>query len=352
MSKVRIGFVGTGGMGQMAHLRNYSTLEECEVVAVSDLRRQTAEAVARRYAVPKVYSSHEEMLRAEKLDGLVASMWFTLHGSLMPELHRQVKYVFTEKPVALSVQTGEAIAKSAAKAGCTHMIGYHKRSDPATMYARALIDEWKQSGRMGPLKYVRLTMPSGDWIANGYIGLINAGDQPTGSGPTPEPPIPDMDEKTAGAYNDFVNFYIHQINLMRHLLGENYKVTYAEKSGVVLAVESISGIPGIIEMTPYETTIDWQETALVAFEKGYIKIKLSAPLTANRAGTVEVYSDPGEVATPQRISPTLPWIHAMRQQAMNFIEVCQGKRKPLCDAAEAVEDLKAAREYIKLRYGQ
>ena len=115
-----------------------------------------------------------------------------------------------------------------------------------------------------------------------------------------------MDEKTYKQYVSFVNYYIHQVNMMRHLLGEPYKVTYAEKSGVLLAVQSDSGVAGVIEMTPYRTTIDWEETLLVAFEKGYIQVRLPAPLANNRAGTVEVFTDPGNGATPQRTIPTPP----------------------------------------------
>lgn len=37
-----------------------------------------------------------------------------------------------------------------------------------------------------------------------------------------------MDEATFRAYTDFVNYYIHQVNLLRFFLGENYRVTYAE----------------------------------------------------------------------------------------------------------------------------
>jgi predicted dehydrogenase len=230
------------------------------------------------------------------------------------------------------------------------MVGYHKRSDPATQYAQRTIGEWKASGKMGKLKYVRILMPAGDWIANGFHGLLNANDP--GPGLDREPACSDMNAETAKQYVSFVNYYIHQVNLMRHLLGEPYRVTYAEKSGVLLAVESASGVAGVIEMTPYRTTIEWEEEALVAFENGYLKLGLPAPLASNRAGTVEVYEDPGNSATPVRSSPTLPWVHAMRQQAINFVKVCQGEMKPPCDATEAVEDLKVAREYIKLRYGQ
>ena len=76
MEKVRIGFVGVGAMGQMAHLRNYVTLEDCEVVAIAELRPKTRELVARRYGVAKTYADHREMLATEELDGVVASQPF------------------------------------------------------------------------------------------------------------------------------------------------------------------------------------------------------------------------------------------------------------------------------------
>ena len=71
--KVRIGFIGVGGMGQMAHLRNYANVDECEVVAVAEMREKTGQLVATRYGIPKVYKTHTDMLAKEKLDGIVAS---------------------------------------------------------------------------------------------------------------------------------------------------------------------------------------------------------------------------------------------------------------------------------------
>jgi predicted dehydrogenase len=354
--KVRIGFVGVGGMGQMAHLRNYLTVPDCEVVAVAEIREKTGQLVATRNGIPKVYRNHAEMLAAECLDGVVASQPFDVHATLLPEIYGRVKHVFTEKPLAVGVQAGEMLAALAAKTGTVHMVGYHKRSDPATVYAKGVSDGWKASGEMGKLRYVRILMPAGDWIANGLIGMLNAGDKPTQAVAREAATMTDLPGTDAGAvarneYVNFVNFYIHQINYMRHMLGEPYKVVFAPRSGVLLAVESASGVTGTIEMTPYRTTIAWEESILVAFENGYVKIELPAPVTVNRPGSVEVYADPGNGVTPLRTSPTLPWIHAMRQQAMDFVKVCRGEMVPPCTAAEAVEDLKAAREYIRLRDG-
>ena len=226
------------------------------------------------------------------------------------------------------------------------MVGYHKRSDPATAYARQIIDELKASAELGPMKYVRILMPAGDFIANGLAGMLKTDEQfpPLESEGRP----PDMDDQTAKKYVAFVNYYIHQVNLMRHLMTEPYEVAYADPSGVLLAVRSKSGVPGVIEMTPYRTTVDWQESVLVAFEKGYVRLRLPPPLACNRAGTVEIYKDPGKGKMPQRTEPTFPHVHAMLQQAVNFVKVCKGEMAPPCQASEAVEDLRIARDYIRL----
>jgi len=348
--KVRIGFVGVGNMGQCAHLKNYATLEDCEVAALAELRSGLAQKVAARYGVKGVYSSHKEMLKAEKLDAIVAVHSFGRHGILVPELLAARVPVLTEKPLASSIDAGKKIVKAVQKSGTFLMIGYHKRSDPATMLAKERIEELKTSGELGKMKYVRILMPAGDWIAEGFSDLIRTDE------PYPEvefsPPPRDMDEKTFQRYEAFVNYYIHQVNLMRHMLGEPYKVRYADRSGVLFVGESRSGVTCAIEMSPYETTIDWQESALVAFERGYVKLYLPAPLASNRPGRVEIFKDPGGAAAPQTIVPQLPWIHAMRQQAINFVRAVRGEIRPLCEAAEALEDLKVAREYIRLLLGR
>ena len=127
-----------------------------------------------------------------------------------------------------------------------HAWGYHKRSDPATEYAKQAIEEWKRSGECGKMRYIRLSMPPGDWIAGGFTDFINSS-EPTGnleSDPAPD----DMDVATASEYTGFVNYYIHQVNLLRHLLGESYAVSYADPAKVLFVAHSASGVPCTIEM--------------------------------------------------------------------------------------------------------
>ncbi|HOL66292.1 MAG TPA: Gfo/Idh/MocA family oxidoreductase [bacterium] len=348
MEKLRLGFVGAGSMGQTAHLKNYAVLPDCEVVAVAELREKLGQAVASRYGIRHVYRDHHQLLAREKLDALIVSQPFRRHGQLLPELLPAGIPIFIEKPLAASVPTGEAIVAALGQSKTWLMVGYHKRCDPAVEAAQQEIQRLKKTGEAGRLQYVRLTMPPGDWIAGGFDDLIKT-EEPVPPLPLDGPP-PDLNEPAWQEYLTLVNYYIHQINLMRFLLAEPYRVTYAHPSGKLMVVESESGVPGIIEMAPYTASSTWQETALVCFQHGYLKIDLPPPLAMNRPGNLEIFLDiPGQKGLT--VKPQLPPVHAMRRQAENFLKAVRGEGEIVCPAEEALQDLVVAREYLRLLRG-
>src|SRR5438067_2340339 len=107
------------------------------------------------------------MLAKEKLDAIVAIQQYATHGMLVPELLERGVAVITEKPLARSVEAGEKILKASSGSKGRLFIGYHKRSDPATLAARRQIEAWKSTGEVGAMKYILVTMPPGDWAAGG-----------------------------------------------------------------------------------------------------------------------------------------------------------------------------------------
>ncbi len=346
--KTRIGFIGVGGMGQSAHLRSYVTIPECEVVAVADLKFEQAQQVATRYGIPNAYPSHEELLKNEEVDALVVSQTFWYHGSILPKVLQSGLPLFIEKPLASSIPVGEKIIAEMEKANTWIMVGNHKRSEMAVTYGKKLIEDYQKKGTLGALKYVRMEMPPGDWRVNGFREHIRVDDS-TVSGLVEDAPDPDFSAEENKKYIHLVNFYIHQINLIRYFLGESYRVTYADPSGVLLIGESKSGVPCSLEMDTYRSTIAWNEKAFISFEKGFIEMGLPAPLAKNRPGWIRYFEDPDDSETaPMVMTPDLPWEDAMRQQALQFIRAVRGEIEPPCSAYEALEDLKNAKEYLNL----
>jgi len=345
-NKLRIGFVGGGGMGQMAHLSNYAELrDECEVVALAEMRPESARLVASRYGIPQVYGSHLELLARAEVDAIVAPQQYRNHYAVIPDILRAGIPVFTEKPLSMTVREGRKLADLARETGTLHMVGYHKRSDPAMAYAKSVVDEWKAGGQYGKLRYIRITMPPGDWIGGA--------DRPLGVDGEPYPQLtpeagPERYSDEEARYLDwFVNYYIHQVNAIRFFLGENYRLTFGDRAGVLLVGESDSGVTVTLEMEPYSTSVEWHENVLVTFEKGYVQVELPAPLARQQAGKVTVYRDNPQLGgRPELIRPIMPNVSAMRNQASNFLAAVRGDRPAPCTSAEALEDLILAESYI------
>ena len=342
---LKLGFVGAGAMGQCAHLRHYASRSDCHVVALAELRPELGWSVARRYGIERVYSDHRALLEAENdLDGVVAIQPFELHGQILPAIYEAGIPVLTEKPLSAFASVGERLVESLAGSGARHYVAYHKRSDPATEWTVAEIDRLRASGELGPLRYVRLTMPPGDFIAGGFAERIVTDEEPPELAADPAPS--GMSDSRRERLRQTVNFSIHQLDLMRHLMREPYELAHVAGRGLLLLAKSAGGVPGVLEAGPFRTTRGWDEAALVAFERGWVHLELPAPLALNTPGRVTVYRDPGPDHEPQTVMPRLPPVGAMQQQATNFLEAIRGAETPLCEAEEALADLRTAETYV------
>jgi hypothetical protein len=207
------------------------------------------------------------------------------------------------------------------------------------------IEEWKKSGELGEFSYLRASMPPGNWMF-GIEDPIFANDSDQSPAQEQESVPSWMDKGTGEKYVDFVNYYIHQLNLIRYLLKEDYSVKYAESSGRLLVGETDSGKPVVLEMNTYNLKNEWHEFYTAFFEKGYIKLSLPAPLARQHSGKVEIYinNNSGEYYKNPVFSPR--W--CMSEQARIFVETIQKKRDCISPAEDGLKDLEVAESYIKL----
>lgn len=327
-------------MGQSAHLKNFSTLSDCRIVAIAEPRSGLAGSVARKYGIPATYPDAQEMLDHEQLDGIVAIQPFTRNLQIIAPLYRFGIPILSEKPLAASVEIGQEMIDALSQTAAQHFVGYHKRSDPASVRARATIKELRSLGTLGDLHYVRMTMPPGDWVQGGFDDLLRSDESVPDTSP---------DADVDPAYLSFINYYIHQVNLIRFLLDEIYEVEFTDAKGLILGGQSQSGATVLLEMAPWSQETGWNETALVCFEKGWVKLELPAPLASHVSGTLSIFGDTsGSGAARLTTFPAEP-THAMLAQASAFLAAIRGEETPLCPAQDAVIDLDIAAQYMNLR---
>src|SRR5271165_521727 len=100
---IRLAYVGCGFMAQNVHLPNFSTLNDCRLVALAEHRNVLAHKVAERFGVPKVYDDHRRLLEDTEIDAVALSADYAQQGEIAADVLRGGKHVFMEKPMAVSV---------------------------------------------------------------------------------------------------------------------------------------------------------------------------------------------------------------------------------------------------------
>ena len=117
MKKVKIGFVGTGAISGI-YLENITnTFREIEIAGVCDLVKERAEAVVEKYNIPKLYNDVNELLADPEVDIVLNLTRPYEHYNVTMAALRAGKHVYSEKPLAASLEEGREIMELAAKTG-------------------------------------------------------------------------------------------------------------------------------------------------------------------------------------------------------------------------------------------
>ena len=121
MSKIRIGVVGCGDVAQHTYLPGLARLHRegsLDFVAVADAIEGRAAAFAERYSVPHAYASVDALLQGG-VDLVVNLTPMQVHAEVTLAALVAGKHVYTEKPIATSLEDAHAIVAAARAAGLT-----------------------------------------------------------------------------------------------------------------------------------------------------------------------------------------------------------------------------------------
>ncbi|HUS81367.1 MAG TPA: Gfo/Idh/MocA family oxidoreductase [Armatimonadota bacterium] len=336
---VRLGFVGCGYMGQLAHLHNFLALGGCEVVALAEARPRLRELVAQRHGIPRAVASHGELAAADDLDAVVSITPETLNERIVSDLLAAGKPVMTEKPMTTSVEAGERML-AAATGGAFLMVGYMKRYDDGVREARRIIDGWIAGGELGEMTFARAHSFGGQWQC-GLVGQITTDE------PAPDferTPILDWVPAAAAArYNSLNNVYCHNINLVRHLTGSELEVEHASLTGTTWHVHCRGRCPVSLEFGWLDAHA-WEEHTRIYFEHGWIEVETPPPLLRNVPAKVTVYRA-GE--RPEVCQPIAPWTWAFANEAAHFVQCVREGATPLSSGEDSLQDLRIVEDMAR-----
>lgn len=336
---VRLGLVGSGTMGQWAHLANYAELDGVDLVVLAEGRAELAQRVATRYGIQETCANHTELAARDDLDAVVAILPFQLHYGVVRELLASGKHVATEKALCLTEPAGQALVEAAAAAGKIYQVCYMKRFDPAVVRARELIAGLRASGEAGELREARIWCCHGDWTWQMAPPLRTT--EPLPAYPAePEPAQPGATPEQTAWATSWLNYYSHQTNLVRYLVGEDYQPAYHDhwSGGDLVVAHTPDGVRIVLEFTTYRVP-GWDEGFELRFERAVVNGRLPAPLARQQSGELELLYA-GQQPRVER--PYTAPIWAMKAQAEAFIETVRSGGATLSPAAEAFKEVELA----------
>lgn len=150
MENVRIGIVGTGGMGT-THARNLleGKIAGATLTAVCDTA-QSRLTTAQESLSPELrcYLDIDEFLKADVVDAVLIATPHFHHPPIAAKCFAAGDHVLTEKPAGVYTKQVREMNEAAVASGKVFCIMYNQRSDPVYRKLREMI----QGGELGELK--------------------------------------------------------------------------------------------------------------------------------------------------------------------------------------------------------
>ena len=207
---LKVGLIGCGFMGAM-HANCYKSLEGVEIAAVADLRLEKSAEIANGTNA-KIFADGKDLIKYADVDIIDICLPTYLHAEYALLAMDKVKYLFIEKPVALTVEESDILIKKQQKTGCNVQVGQVIRFWDEYVELRKIADSGKY-GKVVNANFRRIS-PSPDW---GWENWLHNTDL------------------SGGAAEDL---HIHDIDFVLSMLGEpeklySIKQKLGEKNGYV-----------------------------------------------------------------------------------------------------------------------
>jgi len=323
------------------YLRELS--DHFQIAAVCDLSRTVVDRVGEAYGVERRFTDWTALL-GEPLDAVMV-LTTGSHELMAVAAAQAGRHVFIEKPIALSEAEGQAIIAAGKKAGVRLMVGYMKRYDPAV---ERMAEELRS---INPMRFARSTTAEYPlkWYVAHYpivrgtdidaktLGALQADDETRITAA-----IGLRDPMLRYAYrHSLLDSMIHDINLMRGLLGEPKALRFAnvaqEAVSVFLEFPQTTAAMHWVNLTDGVARYE-QEFSFFSPER---RATLVFPSPFLRSAPVELVLEGGsqESSRSWRTVETLSFQSAFKRELLEFYVCVTEDREPRTTAEDGVRDI-------------
>ena len=246
---LKVGLIGCGFMGAM-HANCYKNIEGVELVAFADIRKEKAEELAVGTNAT-IYGDGKELIANANVDIIDICLPTYLHAEYAMLAMDKVKYVFVEKPVALTVEEGKKMIEKSKTTGCQVQVGQVIRFWDEYVELKKIIDSGIY-GKVVNANFRRLS-PRPTWGWKNWL----------------------LDSKLSGGAGQ--DLHIHDVDYALSLFGEpknfySVKNSIGEKNSYVNTIMQYDDFVVGVEGT-WDLPSDYPFTATfrVVFEKAVVE---------------------------------------------------------------------------------
>jgi predicted dehydrogenase len=174
-STFRVGVIGAGGIARGLHVPGWRTIPNVSVVALADINKAAASAVAMEFGVPHVFTDHRELLKLD-LDAVDVCTPNLSHVPIVMDALEAGKHVICEKPLAVTAGEVRRAGELADRKGLKLMTAQHHRFGSAARAAK----RWAEQGFLGPVYHARVKAMRRAWlpVSPGFIDARLSGGGP------------------------------------------------------------------------------------------------------------------------------------------------------------------------------
>lgn len=344
LQKVKLGFIGLGHIGQIAHLKNYLYDENVIISGICDSRPDLVEKVGKRYGIENCTSSADLLINDPNIDALVIVVDRGAVFSLCKQALEAKKHVFTEKPMALNTEDATTLVDIAEKNNLIYKVGFMRKYDTGINFFLNQLGNLLSNKNLGRLCLLRIhAFDAPSSYAGGHDSTRTFA---TKVDTDPLPQIPNWIPKNRGAdYLNTLNVYSHHLNLLNTVFNDSFKfnLNYVNFKNrhcriVSLTAEKQNFSAEIILELGFIPSIIHDEYIEASFEGGSLRVDFPPNMLRDSVATVLLNTYNTESQMIQKNYFQYSW--SFRNQSKDFIQDIQDiKKNYLNSGSECLRDM-------------
>ncbi|MBF0841230.1 Gfo/Idh/MocA family oxidoreductase [Staphylococcus lentus] len=202
MTKIKIGQVGLGRLGQVHASNIVNHVNDAELYAVASVVDKELEYAKEELGVKNCYKSYSEMIENDELDAVVIVSPSGFHAVQITQALEKGLHVFSEKPIGLELENiRQVVDKINDNPGKVFQLGFMRRFDESYLYAKEAVD----SGNLGKITAMRCYGIDPSAGLDSFIQFA----------------------KNSASGGIFLDMSIHDIDLVRWFTGSEFKTVYS-----------------------------------------------------------------------------------------------------------------------------